>query len=275
MFGPHFYFGSTRKVILAFGTLFNDISIVRTRLDSSEYETFKVPIEYADKEKYIRRTKSDPDLQKKVQTILPRLEYEVSNIVYDGSRHLNSLIKNHQSDGPDKKKRQFAPVPYDIEFELKIYTRYQDEGFQILEQILPWFCPHYTLAIKSIPDLDLRDDLPIVLNNVGNEDNVEGQFQDERMQIRALKFTAKAMYYGPVRTDKIIKKTQIDLLIPPSSQPPITDEDVASTPRSVRITAEVDPLSANEEDPHTIVETLTEYDDGKKYNPVTDADEDI
>jgi hypothetical protein len=273
--GDPFYFGTTRKLVVAFGNLFNDISIVRTKNDASEYERIKIPLSYGPKEKYIQRIKGDPDLQKKVEVVVPRMSFEITNMAYDGDRHLNSILKNRNAGTATEKKQQFAPVPYNVEFTLSVFVRNQEDGLQILEQIIPWFTPHFTLAINAIPDLELKDDLPIVMNSVTTEDSYEGDFTDDRLIVHTLKFTAKAFYYGPIREFKIIKHVQLDFLIPPSSQGPVTDEEVATTPRVVRITSTVDPINANETDPHTIIDTLEEFDDGKKYNPVTDTDEDI
>lgn len=270
--GEPFYFGTTRKLVVAFGNLFNDISIVRTKQDTTEYERIKIPLSYGPKEKYIQRIKGDPDLQKKIEVVVPRMSFEISNMVYDGDRHLNSIIKNRNA---VEKKQQFAPVPYNLEFTLSIFVRNQEDGLQILEQIIPWFTPHFTLTINAIPDLELKDDLPIVLNTVTTEDTYEGDFTEDRLIVHTLKFTAKAFYYGPVREQKVIKKVQLDFLIPPGGAGPITDEDAAKTPRVARITSTVDPITAEETDPHTIIDTLEEFDDGKKYNPETDTDEEI
>ena len=63
----HFYNRTIRKVVVGFGTLFNDIQLIRyTRDMATEVERFKVPLSYGAKEKYLTRLASDPDLTKSI-----------------------------------------------------------------------------------------------------------------------------------------------------------------------------------------------------------------
>ena len=91
----HFYNRTIRKVVVAFGTLFNDIQLVRyNKAGTVEYEKFKVPLSYGSKEKYITRITSDPNLTKSVNTVVPRISFELTGMTYDASRKMPSLVRN-------------------------------------------------------------------------------------------------------------------------------------------------------------------------------------
>ena len=50
---------------------------------------------------------------------------------------------------------------------------------QIVEQVLPFFQPDYTLTIKDMEDMGIARDIPIVLNSINYEDNYRGDYQEE------------------------------------------------------------------------------------------------
>jgi hypothetical protein len=203
----HFYFQLTRKYVVLFGTLFNNIVFVKTnRLTGDEIERQRVPILYAPKEKYIARIESDPDLTREAQVVLPRMSFDLTGMTYDANRKLNSMMKNPKASTASRATSQYMGVPYDLNFELNVYTRNIDDGTQIVEQILPYFNPDYTVTIDSIPELGFLKDIPIILNSVSNSIEHEGNFDAVRYVTWKLEFTMKAYYYGPISYTNLIRK---------------------------------------------------------------------
>ena len=132
-----------RKLVVGFGNLFNDITLVRYNPDNSEAERMLIPIAYAAKEDYVLRLQSDYNLEKKVQLTLPRLSFEMTGMTYDASRKQNTNIKNF-AQTPSGIQSQYNPVPYDFDFSLYLYVRNIEDGTQVIEHILPFFTPDYT-----------------------------------------------------------------------------------------------------------------------------------
>ena len=215
MLGQYFYNESLRKTIIAFGSLFNDIQITRKDSAGTEVQTMKVPLAYGPKQKFITRLTADPGATQQVALTLPRIGFEIQSFDYDPNRKLNRTIRQKKvSNTNDKKLKQmstqYTPVPYNMQFELFVMAKNSDDGIQIIEQILPFFQPEYTVSIKEVPDMDIVRDVPFVLNSVGYEDTYEGDFQTRRAIIYTLSFTAKSYVYGPVTTAKPITKVQAD-----------------------------------------------------------------
>jgi hypothetical protein len=208
-----------RKYVVLFGTMFNNITLVRTNTDTNtEIERVKVPIVYGPKEKYISRLRSDPDLQKQIQVRLPRMSFELSGISYDASRKQNSLLKVAKSSSGTAAQSSYMAVPYDLNFDLTMYTRNIDDGNQIIEQILPIFNPDYTVTINPISSLGVLKDVPIIMNSVSNQVEYEGNFDSVRFVFWTLSFTMKAHFYGPVTNPKIIRKVIANIFNDPTLQ---------------------------------------------------------
>ena len=163
-------------------------------------------------------------------------------------------------------KNVFMPVPYNLSFELAIISKNQEDGLQILEQILPIFQPHFNMAVKLLPEMSEIRDIPVVLNDVEYEDDYEGNFTTRRAIIYTLQFTAKTYLYGPVSEPKVIKKAITDYY---------TDVNTTSAPREVRYTVVPNPLSADADDDFGFGETTAVFTDDKKRNPTSGADETI
>ena len=194
----HFYNRTIRKIVVAFGTLFNDLEIVRYSKDgSTEYERLKVPLSYGPKEKYITRLASDPDLLRSFGVVLPRISFNMEGITYDSSRKQVSLTRNF-SFGENGVTSQYAPLPYNFDFTMSIYVRNTEDGTQIIEQILPFFTPDFTVTVDLIKDMDQKYDMPIILNSVTPEIDYEGDMISTRMIIWNLNFTVKSFIFPPV-----------------------------------------------------------------------------
>jgi len=200
----NFYNGSIRRMVVAFGSLFNQIYIDKT--ESGGTKTMLVPISYAPKEKYKVRLAGDPQFQNPNQIVLPRMAFEITGFAYDPTRKRNSLQKNIVRDTQTAAvKYTFAEVPYNIDFGLYIYTRNMDDGLQIVEQILPYFAPEFVTTM-NFDDVNRKVDVPIYLNSVTSEEEYEGDFQTRRSIIFTLNFTMKTYIFGPTKTYSEIRK---------------------------------------------------------------------
>lgn len=207
-----FYNRIIRKLVVGFGNLFNDITMVRYNPNGSEAERFIVPIAYAAKEHYVQRLEADYNLDKKVQMTLPRLSFEMTGMKYDSSRKQNTNIKNF-SQGANGAVEQYNPVPYDIDFNLYLYVRNIEDGTQVIEHIIPYFTPDYTIKLNMIPEMGIIKEVPIILKDITQDITYEGdRSSDPRMIIWTLNFTVKANFYGPVSSANVVKHAIVSLM---------------------------------------------------------------
>jgi hypothetical protein len=188
-----------RKLVIGFGNLFKDITLVRYNPDLTEQQRMLVPLVYATKEMYVRRLEDDPNLDKKVQTTLPRMSFEMSNLTYDSSRKQNTNIKQF-AQTPNGVISQYNPVPYNFDFNLYIYVRNIEDGTQIIEHIIPYFTPDYTIKLNLIPEMGIVKEIPVILNTATHEIEYEGQGAtvETRMIVWTLNFTVKGFIFGKV-----------------------------------------------------------------------------
>jgi hypothetical protein len=203
-----------RKVVIAFGNIFNDISLSRYDANGVEKEHFIVPIVYGGKEKYVSRLEGDPDLDKKVQVTLPIMSFEMNDMKYDASRKLMTNMKN-SAPGADGQHALavYNPVPFDFDFSLYAYVRNIEDGAQLMEKILPFFTPDYTVSVNLIPEMGLIKQLPIVLKDVSHTIDYEGDYNTKvRSIIWTLNFTIKGYLYGPVSQPKLIRTSFTNIL---------------------------------------------------------------
>ena len=257
-----------RRMTIAFGQLFNNIQIKRKDSSGSTIQSIRVPLAYAPKEKFLTRLDQQPDLDNREFAItLPRMSFEISTIEYDASRKLNRLQKFKKVKTSAEGKvldYNYMPVPYNISYSLNVFTATAEGGLQIIEQILPYFQPDYTVTVNAIPNLDIKRDVPIVLNSVNYEDSYNGDYTTRRAVIYTLTFTAKTYLFGPAQTQKVVKTVQSDLY---------SDVDITNKAREERIVIVPNPTSADADDDFGFTTTIESYTDGKKYNPSTDSDE--
>jgi len=272
----YFYNSTTRKYVALFGTLFNQLKIQRHDNAGVLKKEMIVPLAYAPYQKILARVTADPDLinSRRPAMTLPRMSFEINNISYDPQRKLTTtgkMIKRGKSETDDARPYVYNPVPYNLDFSLYIMTKYSEDATKILEQIIPFFTPDWTVGAKMIPDLDPID-IPIVLNSVTIEDLYEGAFDERQMVLHTLTFTLRGYYFGPEKTKKIIKFVDVDMFngtdtnspflegidIRPglsSANTPITDVGETATAVSALTTGSVSSIS------------LT--NDGENYNANT------
>lgn len=228
-----FYHGIIRKTIVAFGSLFSNIYIDRKLTDSVDGQTvqrLQIPLSYSNKEKWIQRLDGDPNLENNTYTTLPRIAFEITGYSYDSIRKINKMQNITSYASGNTSKSLLSPVPYNIDIVLYILTKTQEDGLQILEQILPTFPPEYTLSINAIPDLGIVQDVPIILNSVSVQDDYDGDFQTRRFVTHTLSFTLKVNVFGNIAERGII--TQVTTNI---------EENLSDTTNLARYTAIGDP----------------------------------
>lgn len=210
----HFYNRTIRKIIVAFGTVFNDIHLIRYTKDGlTAKESFKVPLSWGGKEKYISRLNSDPELGKSISISVPRISFEMTSMSYDSSRKLPSTVRNFSANNATSVKSQFVPVPYNFDFSVSIYVRNTEDGTQILEQILPFFTPDFSVTVDFVPSMDPKYDMPIILNSVNSQVEYEGDFLSTRYIIWNLEFTAKSHIWPPVKSVEVITTANTNIFI--------------------------------------------------------------
>lgn len=213
----HFFFRLRRKYIQTFGNLFNQITLVRKDVNNiNEIQRIKVPIYYSPKDKMISRLNADPDLQRSVGIVLPRMGFELKNDHYDPTRKQNTMLRAAKGENASRVSSQYMGVPYDFNFELNIYTKTIDDGDQIVEQILPYFTPDYTITIEPVQEVGFLKDIAIILNNHTTNIEYEGDQEQVRYVYHTLEFTLKGYYFGPVTQPKIIRKVLANIWNDPS-----------------------------------------------------------
>ena len=266
MLGQQFYHETIRRMVVTFGTIFNNINIVRKDNTGTIKQKMKVPLAYGPKQKFLVRLDQDASLDSKVAITLPRMGFEIQNLSYDATRKLNRVQKFKKVKGAKANQldTQFMPVPYNLDFELYAMAKQSDDALQIVEQILPYFQPDYTLTIKDMEDMGIARDIPIVLNSINYEDSYRGDYTERRAIMYTLDFTTKFYLYGPVTSSKVIKTVQVDQY---------TDMPSAAPKREQRYTATPNPTSADADDDFGFNETTSFYQDAKNYNTETGEDE--
>ena len=222
----YFYNEILRRTIIGFGTLFNSIEI------QQEGSSIRIPLAYGPTQKFLARIEQSPDLNKPMAITLPRMSFEFTGLTYDPSRKVSTtqtFVAKDKDDGTETKKT-FMPVPYNMQFELSIFTKLNDDALQIVEQILPYFQPSYNLTIELVDEIREKRDVPIVLESVTMQDDYEGDFSTRRVLYYTLRFTAKTYLFGPSKSASkdIIKRSTVSYL---------TGTDTTNTRREVTYSA--------------------------------------
>jgi len=217
MLGITYYHQTIRKYVAVFGTLFNDINIVRKNSSGVITEQIKVPIAYEAKDKMLLHIRKMSTTDASVQTTLPRMGFVMNGISYDGTRKLNTLgrvVSANTAAGTSTLMRQFNPVPYNFNFGLTAAVENSEDGAQIFEQIVPFFTPEFNVNVNLIPEMDISPDIAIILNDVGVEDSYEGEFSLKREIIWSFTFMLKGYIYPDIKTGTVIKKVIVNLRVP-------------------------------------------------------------
>lgn len=238
----YFYHQTLRKTVAVFGTIFNDIRVVRSDSAGKVLSQIKVPLAYAPRAKYLERIRTVEDFEQdtKIALKLPRMSFEITSLQYDTERKLPKMNNFFRYDDSNTTKNKFiSPVPYNITFSLNVYAKTQDDALQIVEQIIPYFNPQYSVTIKPFKDFtDVKHDIPIVLQSVTFSDDFEGAQESRRTIIYTLDFSMLAFFYGPIYNQSIIREAIADVSI-------LGDDLEDSDGKISRLTVTPNPDSAN------------------------------
>ena len=200
-----------RKIVVGFGNLFDNIKLYRFDLNNNTTEHVIVPIVYATKERYVMRLQDDPNLDKKTQLTLPRMSFEMSGLQYDATRKQNTNLKNFKETA-DGIIQQYLPVPYNFDFNLYIYVRNIEDGTQIIEHILPFFTPDYTIKLNLVPEMGIVKEIPVILNSTTHDIIYEGPRENQtRMVIWTLNFPVKGFVFGKSSDAGVIKHSIVSI----------------------------------------------------------------
>jgi hypothetical protein len=264
MLGTYFYHQNIRKTIVAFGNLFNNLYVKHEDGDGNDYSDVRVPLAYGPTQKFLARLEQQADLNKPVAITLPRMSFEMNSIKYDPARKSGISQSFKSSDGNNIKK-VFMPVPYNIGFELNIMAKLNDDVLQIIEQILPFFQPAFSVTVDMVDIIGEKKDIPIVLDDISFRDDYEGDFSTRRILLYTLRFTAKTYLFGPISdsTDGIIRKVQVDMY---------ASTDVQTARREMRYTVTPDPIDADPDDDFGFNENFEYLGDAKVYSPTQQID---
>lgn len=213
MFGGHFYHATMRKSVAVFGTMFNNINVIRKDGSGGILNTVKVPLAYGPKQKFLARLDQEAGFDAPLAIKLPRMAFEITSLELDTTQKVGKLNKIVESHGSDvtKKKTIKHYTSYDIGMSLYIMAKNQDDGLQIVEQILPYFQPEYTVSITPVDGFAHKQDVPIILTSVNIDDQYEGEFTERRVLIYQLDFTMKMKFYGPTADVGLIREVNVDI----------------------------------------------------------------
>ena len=279
MLGTYFYHEITRKTVIAFGTLFNNIYVRHEDGAGNDISEMKVPVAYGPRQKFLARIQQQPELNKATQITLPRMSFEISSIQYDPTRK-SGITQTFKAKDGEQMKKVFMPVPYNLGFELNILTKLQDDGLQILEQILPFFQPGFTLSVDLVKSIGEKRDIPMVLQSITQQDDYEGDFATRRALIYTLQFTAKTFMFGPIADtpEGLIRKVQLDYYSDTNQQTAKRVQRYSVAAKAKKdynednvIDTKDDPLIEPGDD-FGFTESRTFYGDAKDYSPTRKID---
>ena len=212
MLSDHFYHASIRRTIAAFGTIFNDIKILRKGTDGEVKNIMRVPLAYGPKQKFLARIEGQPSLtDAKVAIKLPRMSFEITSLSYDSATKLPKMNQIVRGSGLIR-DAVYTYAPYNMGITLSIIAKNQDDALQVIEQIIPYFQPEYTITINEVPELGIKSDVPITLSSVNLAEDYEGDFLSRRAIIYTLDFELKVKFYGPVKKRGVIGKVDVDMI---------------------------------------------------------------
>ena len=245
----HSYFShrTLRTVVSVFGSLFDDIFIVRKDSQNNTLNQEKVPIRFAPKQSFLGRLEEREDLDDVKKAITYQrmsfdfggtLEYDSSRIT--GSRHCSETFNVTNSDG-NQRARLYSGIPYKIPLSLYIVSKNRDDVDQIVEQILPFFRPSISLKVKSLPQFpEKSDEWKLVLNGITFEDNYNNDFVSQRQVIYTLSFDFYIWFYRSSVNKDVIKQVELNF------------KDFKEEDLIYNITYTVNPFEAEKTDVYTI-----------------------
>jgi hypothetical protein len=234
----YFYHEILRRTIVSFGSLFNNITIKHNNSSNETVSSIKVPLAYGPTQKFLARLEQVPNLNAPIQMTLPRMSFEFTGLNYDASRKVTTTQTFVSAVTTDKTKprKSYMPVPYNMSFELSIMTKLNDDMLQIIEQIIPYFQPAYTISVDLVETIGEKRDIPVVLEGISMQDDYEGDYSTRRALIYTLRFTAKTYLFGPIAdvSKDIINKVSIGFIAGDKTNTPTREISYSSEPRAIQ-----------------------------------------
>jgi hypothetical protein len=252
MFSDHFYHATMRKSVAVFGTLFNNLRVIRKAADGSVLNQVRVPLAYGPKQKFLSRLDQETGFDAPMAIKLPRMAFEMTSLTIDTAQKMpkrNKIVELHASD-VTKKKTIKHWTSYDIGMSLYVMAKNQDDGLQIVEQILPYFTPEYNVTITPVDGFTHKQDVAVILNGVNIDDQYEGDFTERRVLIYQLDFVMKMKFYGPTGDQGVIREINIDFK---------DKGNVSDIMEQMDIT--INPTTADEDDNYSVVTTIKDGDE--------------
>lgn len=247
--GRQFYHEHVRKAIVAFGTIFNGINIVRKDNSGEAVQSLRVPLAYSTKQKFLSRIENQPTVESRgdIAMVLPRMGFEILGLNYDPTRKIAQIQKHRNTiqENALNVKTQFVSTPYDMTLSLYIFAKNQEDGLQILEQIIPYFNPDFNVTVNDLPEMDIKRDIKIVLDGIGYEDNTSGAFADRQSIVWSLNFTMKLNFYGYVAEQGIIREAIATLYQNPELVGPYARRTFSVAEATATAVATIDSGSVN------------------------------
>ena len=264
MFGEHFYHETIKRAVSVFGTLFNNISVKR-----ADGTALKVPLAYGPRQKWITRLQQVDTTTTRTAISLPRMGFELTSIEYDSTRKLTkrTQLKKSLASNPNNMQYQYSPAPYNLGFSLSVLVKNTDDGLQIIEQIMPYFTPDYTVTINTIPDMNEKRDIPISLSSITQTDEYEGDFTTRQVLRYDLEFIMKNYIYGPVRDSDIIRTVKARTYIEKGSG------EISSTDTAGKVVEQIVMPNPSDADPDSTTFTYNETTDYFEQPTVTYSDD--
>jgi hypothetical protein len=256
MIGSHFYHKRVRTCVAVFGSLFNDLHVLRTDANGKVLSQVKVPLSYAPKRSFLERLEemsNGEEAERRVAMKLPRMSFEITSIAYDSTRQLPKVngFGGIVSSDNNSQRKMYVGVPYNVSFSLAVYAKSQDDALQVVEQIIPYFAPQYTLTVKPFADQpNIKEDVPIVLSGLDFQDDYEGALEQRRTIIYTLNFEMKVNFYGPELTQNIVREVSTNINVIQN------DSDVLGS----LITTAPDPIDVSPDDDYGFETTITVFE---------------
>jgi len=223
---------SLRKLVVAFGSLFDEIYVTRKNDTTGTTENIKVPITFSSKEKFLRRLESNSSITDKVKTQinLPYLSFELTNVVYDRQRKRNKIkVSSAYDNNTEITSKTFSETPVDVQFKVYFYSRSLEEVLQVMEQILPTFNPEFNMRI-NFNDVFTNINVPISYNEMRLLDDYEGNLGSRRILIVTIAFNASSYIFNEIKTGNVPTSTSLNI-----NTLLISDEDITPETQSIVI----------------------------------------
>lgn len=254
MMGGHFYHKRVRSCVALFGSMFDNIHVLRTNSSGKVLSQVKVPLSYAPARSFIERLEEmtqGEQAERRVALKLPRMSFEVTSIAYDAQRQLPKLNHFAVTDNNQRADKYYVGVPYTLSFELNVYARSQDDALQVVEQIIPYFAPQYTITVKPFADQpDIKEDVPVGLTGVSFQDDFDGPVEQRRTIIYTMTFDMRVNFYGPENTVPIIREVNTNLNL--------IDNDGSGFVENIQVTP--DPIDVSPDSDYGFVLSINDND---------------